>query len=634
MTIIPRGLVVSAFGAVALATLSVAAGWGPPRAAAGPRAASAIAISPSVPVDLATSAPAASLDQAATFAWNEFFALNWVAAPGKRDTPAANCAFGQTGAGCAGPLVWQTFRGKAEIFPGQPTYTSTVKPPGYAPNDPRFGYDAAPNYVSVYPFAVPQCPTTSGSQIVEPPAWLNLDETDEITLANMFAGSAPAALPSSAPFNSAPQLVRFLAKANHVEYVYVAKNKWWGFGDNNVDPNTGSPAPFAGPQTETMAYVAANHRDPAPGSSTLISLPSGTIEIKAGWRVLTTAEAASQRFIQARARYYELSNNNQCWLQATFGLVALHIIQKTPTAPYFVYATFEQTDNIETAAGTAVEDVNGRIVAAQACAPGQGSPCPTSPTEQLLQPSPLPPPATLGPYPVVMLTPSSSAYCTNPQKRLYYLNEQPGTPQNGFICVNRRENVIPPEIQTANASAHGVLASYLAAHKIARSPFAYYKLVNVQYQPIDKNYAGPYVPAGSNPKTGANPASYHLANIVVETNRSLQRFSGGLSPEISTDFNAYLNITPPPVIHQNVFYAPNGSPGHGYGYNMGGCMGCHGSQGQLHGGGFSVILALGAATANAPETPANLVPMTLAARRGVPAGHAVRNRHLVLDRIP
>jgi len=636
MTLTPRALAATAFAALGLAGLAVTGGWTPPRATAAPAATAAIAISPNVPGDLATAAPAASLNDAATFAWNEFFALNWAAAPGKRDTAATNCAFGQTGPGCSGPLVWQTFRGKAEIFPGQPSFTSTVKPPGYDPSDPRFGYDTPPRYGNVYPFAVPQCPTTNASQIVEPAAWLNLDETDEITLANMFAGSAPSPLPSSAPFNSAPQLVRFLAKANHVEYMYVAKNKWWGFPDNDPDPNTGSPAPFAGPQMETMAYVAANHRDPAPGSSTLISLPNGSIEIKAGWRVLTAAEAASHAFVQQRARYYE-NANNPCWLQATFGLVALHIIQKTPSAPYFVYATFEQSDNIKTAAGVPVEDVNGGVVAMQACAAGQASPCPTSPTEQLVQPTPPAPPQTPGPFPVVNLTPAASAYCTRPQKRIYYLNEQSGTPTGGFICVNRRDNDIPTQIQSVNAQAHAVLASYLAAKHITHSPFAHYKLVNVQYQPIDKPYAGPYRAAGSNPNTGANPASYHLANIVVETNRSLQRFSGGLSPGISTDYNAYLGISPPPVIHQNVFYAANGSTGHGTGNNMGGCMGCHGSQGQLQGGNFSVIFARGATTANGPEVPSNLTPMTMtvlhATRANAVPRHPTRNRHLVTDRI-
>jgi hypothetical protein len=80
-------------------------------------------------------------------------------------------------------------------------------------------------------------------------------------------------------------------------------------------------------------------------------VPYGTIEMKAGWRVLTDAESASGRFHTATARFYEFgkptsSGKTYSWRQATFGLVALHVIQKTPTAPYFVYATFEQADNI------------------------------------------------------------------------------------------------------------------------------------------------------------------------------------------------------------------------------------------------------------------------------------------------
>ena len=52
-------------------------------------------------------------------------------------------------------------------------------------------------------------------------------------------------------------------------------------------------------------------------------------------------------------------------------------------------------------------------------------------------------------------------------------------------------------------------------------------------------------------------SSFYLANIVVETNRSLQLFSGGLSPAISTDWNQDGSF------HKNTFY--DGRP-----YNMGG----------------------------------------------------------------
>jgi hypothetical protein len=165
-------------------------------------------------------APMATMQQAAAFAWQEFIALNWPAVnqtggPNQRDTPDNNCRFGDPK--CNGPLVWETFRSKVEIFPGQ------GNPPGYpgvVPNDPSFGYDALPSYV--------YGPATPGNACDTPPptgtVWINLDETDQITLASMFAGVAP----TQAAGNSLPQLVRFLAKANRTEYVYVAQNKCFG----------------------------------------------------------------------------------------------------------------------------------------------------------------------------------------------------------------------------------------------------------------------------------------------------------------------------------------------------------------------------------------------------------------------
>ena len=134
---------------------------------------------------------------------------------------------------------------------------------------------------------------------------------------------------------------------------------------------------------------------------------------------------------------------------------------------------------------------------------------------------------------------------------------------------------------------------------IASAPWLYYKLINVQYYPYDKVITKA-TPNGTlyqakPPFNAKNPApsSFYQANIVVETNRSLQLFSGGLSPTICSDWNE--DGTP----HQNTFYNGNA-------YNMGGCMGCHGSQGQNPRGGagdFSVILARGAV--KAPEAPSH-----------------------------
>ncbi len=613
----------------ALATVGIAAllvsGAQPARPARAASPQVTITVGPIVPADVPTAAPSATLQQAATFAWQEFFALNWPAVTqtgnqGQRDQWSSACAFGDPN--CTGPLVWETFRGKVEIFPGQPgPPAQPAVPPGYpgvspasptpgSSPDPSFGYDALPQY-EYQNGPIAPCGTPAPST-----AWINLDETDQITLDAMYSGAGPLSVPG----NSQPQLVRFLAKANRTEYTYVAANKWWGLPNTNATPSPGTtPPPFSAPVGATSAYVVANSADPPPGSTTLVSLPNGSIEVKAGWRLLGPGDDAS-RFHTASARYYETNASGQsCYQQATFGLIALHIIQKTPSAPYFIYATFEQADNILTSSGAHVEDDNGALTPAtpQPCVAMQASPCPTTPTEQFTD-------SAVGfPFPSVALAPANAPYCTTglaqrPPFQLYYQNTAlptpppPGSPpSSGYICVNSRDNPIPAEIVAVNAAAHDALAAYDAQHYLPTPAWAHYRLINVQYQPIDKTYAGPFT--GNNPNTGANPASYHLANGVVETNVVLQEFSGGLvlANNTRSDYNVHFGISSP-AIHQNVFVA-------GQGYNMGGCMGCHGSQGQHPGGNFSVIMARGAV--QAPESPPTTAPQG--------ALQAIHNRTLI-----
>jgi hypothetical protein len=555
----------------------------------------AISVSRTIPDELNPpgGAPAATPEQAAAFAWQEFIGLNWPAGdqrgePNQRDTASSRCDFGDPT--CAGPTVWETFRGKVEIFPG------TGNPPGYPGQngDSSFGYDALPQYS--YQSTVAAC---DSSQANDPVPWVNLDETDQITLDNMFAG---VVADSSSPGNSAPQLIRFLAKANRPEYVYVTANssatdqtaQWW----YNVPSDVVSA---------TKAYLAQNMASPPAGSKTMVSLPNATIEMKAGWRPLNPDEMASGHFHTQTVRFYEQSSNAAaCYRDAVWGLVALHIIQKTVSAPYFIYATFEHSDNILTEDGKPVENGTGRLIAGRRTEP-------TFPQECLVDPQPPlgPPNETASTDGSVILTANPKeceplpveTYCDDPGDRLYYRNEpsvQP-VPSGGNICVNKRDNSIPDYVIDANENAHRAIGAYLQENGGSSSPWLHYKLVNVQYFPYDKLLTT-ITPNGSlyrasPPFTAQNPdpSSYYLANIVVETSRSLQRFSGGLSPQpaaaVATDWNA--DGTP----HKNVNYG-------GHFSNMGGCMGCHGSQGQNRAGSagdFSVILAVG--HVDAPGVP-------------------------------
>ena len=531
----------------------------------------------------------ATLKQAAEFAWEEFFALTWPAGPqsgkpNQRDTPSSTCALGDQSPSCAGPLVWETFRGKEEIFPGH------GDPAGYSATAPSYGYDALPEYKYGYLPPDPKhplvaaCPNTAPSSET---VWVNLDETDEITLASMYAGVV-SVKPSAR--NSAPQLIRFLAKANRTEYEYVAKHDLW-----------------AASQIVSAAanYVKQYKKDPPNGDKYLL-LPNNSIEVKAGWRVLNPSEIASGRFHTATVRYYEPPEAAPCYEEATFGLVALHIIQKTPLAPFFIYATFEQADNILDVNGRPVEDADGSpLPSPQPCRSDQKQPCPTTPSVTLNDT------ATVLPGnvpPQVVLVPPAAAYCTSgtnatPHNRLFYLNTQGevGLPTKGYICVNKRDNDIPPIVVDANKRAHLLIQNYSSKHGVKNSVWQYYKLVNVQYEPINKEHAGLYgTQSGENNSLDAhNPNSYYLANIVVETNRSLQLFSGGLvnggvehgaNSDYASQFGGSSTAFEP-----NMFYE-------GSAYNMGGCMGCHGGQGQKPGGDFSVIVARGRVAE--PEVPA------------------------------
>jgi hypothetical protein len=576
--------------AVLIASVLAVGTGGEPGIARAQTASFAITSTPPTELNASGGGPAqATLQQAAEFAWEEFFALNWPAGPqngqlNQRDMPSTTCAFGDQSSNCSGPLVWETFRAKVEIFPGDGN-----PPPGYTATAPSYGYDATPQYnYGLFPKTQQPIIACPGALLSLQPIWVNLDETDQITLDSMYAGVV--SVPSSAS-NSAPQLIRFLAKANRAEYAYVAGRKWW---DGSA------------PTGATANYVKSQKQDPTDPDKYVV-LPNNSIEIKAGWRVLNPDEITKGRFQTATVQYYEKGPDGvtPCYQQATFGLVALHIIQKTALAPYFIYATFEQADNILDQNGQPIEDVDGALQASQPCRADQAQPCPTTPSVTLNDTSVVVP--TRVP-PNVVLVPPTAAYCTTgtnvtPPNRLFYINTEnkPALPRGGYICVNKRDNDIPPIIIDTNKRAHALIQNYSASHEVQNSVWQFYKLVNVQYQPIDKQHAGLYgTQPGENDFLNAhNPSTYYQANIVVETNRALQFFSGGLVSAAATgsnsDYDSQFTGQAGTTIHSNTFYQ-------GAGYNMGGCMGCHGSQGQSQGGDFSVIVAAG--PVKKPEIPA------------------------------
>jgi len=517
----------------------------------------AINIDPTLPSDIAGGAPAATLQQAAAFAWQEFIALNWPAkaGTGERDTPDQNQKFG---AG-SGPLVWETFRGKVEIFNLTKDAAGNYRPPGYFPDAPDFGYYTTPPAYFYAHELVPACP---GQTEPASPAWINLDETTQISLDQMFAGGP--AIEGSA--NTSPQLIRFAVKANHVEYEYVARNQYFLSGSSSAKEKAA--------MSNITAYTASPPVAPTPP---FISFMPGTVEIKSAWRPLNAYDNAARFHVQT-VRFYEDKgpNNSICYFEQKWGLIALHIIQKTPTAPAFIYATFEQADNIRQPNATPVEDPDGNVIQ-----PIPGAPAPTTPTLA---------------YKDSPDAPKVTVFCT-PQNNLYFKDNPKfaGLTGGGAICVNQRYQPIPPDVIAVNRAAHVAITGYDTANGTENSPWLYYKLVSVQASPFDVSAISPTDPIHS-------PAVFFQANIVVETNYTLQQFQGRIST--SKDGAGAPTAVPAPKLPPPNVVTPASNPHGVVGVNMGGCMGCHGNAQVSKGTDFSFILAEG--QTDAPDTPSAL----------------------------
>jgi hypothetical protein len=82
--------------------------------------------------------------------------------------------------------------------------------------------------------------------------------------------------------------------------------------------------------------------------------PTGAMEIKAAWKVLSLKEAASHRYYMTRAIVYNDDSGTPSPgpNPVTLGLVGLHILHKTRSQPTWLWSTFEQVDNLKPPPGS------------------------------------------------------------------------------------------------------------------------------------------------------------------------------------------------------------------------------------------------------------------------------------------
>lgn len=294
-----------------------------------------IPISSKVPTDVAGGVNA-SKQQLATFAWQEFIALNWPAKPNPNPAKgmsdyfrgqADSAALASTGAG--GTLVWHTYTHRVELYPYNAAAGTGVLP----------DINATPNYI--YPSYVKIVPASSSTDLT---LFNNQDEASEITLADMYF--KPFAL------DAEKLMVKHGIQANHqkmaaIEDLAVKAGIIYEAKANPVIYNYIDSKGFQNRTTRAAAAMQTSnkiHNEPFDSSNTF-ELPVGSIEIKASWRRYDASMDNLDDYIHQSGIYYTGSDNNFTAHNDTLLLIGLHIIHKTPSFPEFTFATFEHKTN-------------------------------------------------------------------------------------------------------------------------------------------------------------------------------------------------------------------------------------------------------------------------------------------------
>jgi hypothetical protein len=297
-----------------------------------------ITFSSSVPTDV-NNGNMASKQDLATFAWQEFIALNWPAKVNPNPSAGLSNFFrGQASAdalastGSGGTLVWQTFPHRVELFPSKPN--SGVNGLPDINSIPSYGYSTPYQTVTI-------TPNNASTDLT---LFNNLDEASEISLANMyykpFAINAQKIMKKHGTLASHQQMkevndagvkaaIVYEAKANNVIYDHVNK---YGFQEFST-------------RSTAAAQTVKKINNQAYTKGATYELPFGSIEIKASWRRYDSTVDNLDNFIWQKGIYYSGKSPNFTAYNDIMLLVGLHIIHKTASFPSFTFATFEHVNN-------------------------------------------------------------------------------------------------------------------------------------------------------------------------------------------------------------------------------------------------------------------------------------------------
>jgi hypothetical protein len=222
------------------------------------------------------------------FSWREFVALNWPALGGQRGVPDPSKSVGDSG-----QRVWETWKTAYETIPGDgsaPTDWTSFDALTPCPGIPSQGSSHQRLFASFKPFG-------------------DFNE----------AGFDVVGLPLICQNGT---YSRFEIRVNQTEYNDIRTNK---------------------------LYLRSTLNNLAQQGAPVFKFHDNSIELKAAWRDM---EGESPDFVktfytvQAKVWTWDPTTNTGSCVPRTMGLVGLHIVQKTPLRPQWVWSSFEHVSNV------------------------------------------------------------------------------------------------------------------------------------------------------------------------------------------------------------------------------------------------------------------------------------------------
>ena len=232
--------------------------------------------------------PPVPLEYFDDYSWRAFIALVWPALKGQRGVPDPGLPITTTGV----PLVFETYKADWETF----------QPNGAPPSE----FNSNESYWTGNPSQSP-CPLVKPGDFLLAP----IAKFGNVGLAG--TGDLVAVLVAQ---NGT--FVRYLAAYNQTEFNQILKNQYF-----------------------LAANLPQNKNPVGPN----IVFQNGSIDIKSAWIDMTNVPNPGRYY--TRPAWLVDPISGKCTSAAvSVGLVGLHIVQKTPTRPQWIWSTFEQIDNV------------------------------------------------------------------------------------------------------------------------------------------------------------------------------------------------------------------------------------------------------------------------------------------------